>query len=804
MIPTTVNKPNLFASLLMLLGLMLFSGSLQAQLTIEWDRTYGGNGYEEMNAALPTSDGGYIYGGITTTRSISGEITQHTKDTVAWPEPEGDFWILKTDGQGNPVWDKIIGGFAQDRLWSIVETEDGGYLVGGDSRSGTGADKTWTNRGEKDFWVVKLDGNGNKQWDRAYGGTGNEELRKIIALPNGQYWLTGFSNSPASFEKSTPAINSSVDFWSVRIDENGTPLGDYTFGGSELDELFDAALSQDGNILLTGPSTSPTGFSKTAPYFGSNDIWLVKCSPNGTILWDAAFGGNREDVPQRLISSKDGGYFIIGQSTSDKSTGNKTAEHFGGDDAWLLKFTDTGAGVNILWDKSFGGSASDYGYGVVESGIGNLFVLGASLSPADSTASNKLSPPIGGKDYWALFLEPNGTIVWDQSLGGLGDDVGTQLFQAHDYGYMLGGNSSSNSYPPYKSEDNRGPSYSNDMWVIRAGCAFPGPELDDLPKTCRDEQISVDASIPAPCIGCTYHWDDGGSGPVRNFSPDSTTQVKVTVVHPDGCEFSDSTILEIIPGPDAYQSSMEPVTCFGSNDASFFIEDVSGIAPPYQFSLNGSEWEDVADYTNMKPGIYHLEILDTNGCKLDTSFYIAQPEQVLVELGDDIYLEYGDSVQLQALTNLLDSFSFEWGQPNLVSCTDCLEPWVRPLYTTTVSIELKDKNGCSATDNLRLIVQKTDAVYIPNSFSPNLDNTNDFFTVFADHSVRHIKSLLVFDRWGELMFENYNFQPNKEQIGWDGKHRGQWLDPAIFTYFAVVEFVDGRVALFNGDVVLIR
>lgn len=803
MILRTVNK-QLIMAMPIAAWLFLFSGECQAQLTIDWNRTYGGNGYEEMNTAIATTDGGYLYGGITTSRTPAFEVTTHTVDTVDFPDPEptGDYWMLKTDADGNVLWDKRFGGKLQDRLWSIVQTPDGGYLLGGDSRSGVGGDRTWPKRGETDFWVVKLDANGNMQWDRAYGGTGHDFLRKIVLLPNGQYWLTGTSDSPASFEKSTASHNGSMDFWAVKIDENGLPLGDYTFGGSGKEELFDAMLALDGNILMVGPSESPADFDKTALNFGFNDMWVVKASPMGLKLWDASFGGNGRESCQRIRATKDGNYVVTGETSSDKLSGNKTAEHYGSEDIWLVKFADQPTGAVKLWDRSFGGQSSDIGYDICETSIGNLLLFGESASASDSIGKD--APLLGGKDFWFLFLHADGEKQWEESLGGTANDGGRFAFVGHDYGYLMAGLSNSNSYGPYKDQDNRGPSWSNDLYVIRTGCAFPPPQLEDLPKTCPNEEINLDASIPLPCHYCQYFWEDGATGPERTVSPDTTTQYTVTVVHPDGCERSDSMTIEIVPGPSGYLAGGEPISCYGETDALFYLEEVMGGTPPYQFSFEGSEWEATASYFDLGPGFYTLEIQDANGCLLDTTFYITQPEEVLVELGPDLVVDYGDSIQLQALTNLLDSFSVEWGQPDLVSCPNCQETWAQPFATTTLSIVVKDKNGCTASDNLTLIVEKSDAVFIPNAFSPNLDNINDFFTVYADPSVRRIKALRVFDRWGQLMYENYDFPPNKEQIGWNGKRQDQWLDPAVFSYFAEVEFVDSRVELFEGDVTLVK
>lgn len=800
MIPFYLNKALVYFSF-SILGLLFIPIKTNAQLTIEWDRTYGGTGYEEMGAAIPTNDGGYMYGGITTSRNPEFEVSTSTQDSVDYPVLTGDFWIIKTDGNGNPVWDKRFGGYHEDRLWSIVQTNDGGYLLGGESRSGIGGDHSQDNRGDLDFWVVKIDANGNKQWDRRYGGTGADLLRKIILLPNGQYWLAGFSNSPKSFEKSMDAFNGTGDFWCVKIDENGTQLGDYAFGGDGLDRLFDATLAADGNLILVGPTESNPSFNKTAPFYGLNDMWVVKCSQNGILIWDAAFGGNKEDVPQRICKTKTGSYILIGQSTSDKMSGNKTAAHFGGDDVWVVKFSDGVTSPVMVWNEAFGGTSSDQGYCVVETSLGNLQVIGESSSLPD--ASNKTAPVIGGKDYWFLMLDNNGNKLWDETLGGISDDGAKYIMPAHDYGIILAGISNSDVFPPYKSEDARG-NHTNDLYVVRTGCSFPPPNLADMPKHCLDEKITIDATVPAPCIGCVYIWDDGVTGPYRSFSPDTSLEMKVTIQHPDGCELSDSVTIEIVPGPDNLTLEGDPISCYGKSDATLFLDGIDGVAPPFEFAFNGKAWGSTLNEYQLSAGVYPILVRDTNGCMLDTSIYIAPKEQVIVELGLDIYLDYGDSVQLQALTNLTDSFTFNWGQPTLISCSDCLEPWVKPTTTTTYSIEIKDKDGCMAADLVRVILQKSEGVYIPNTFSPNLDNINDFFTIYSDKTVSTIKSLLIFDRWGEKMFERHDFQPNKESLGWNGRLNDRQLDPGVFAYWAEVVYFDGRTEIFMGDLTLMN
>ena len=785
------------------LGMLLFSPALFAQLTINWDRTYGGPGWEELQAMALTADGGYLFGGITTTNEAASEVSQNTKDTVEWPQLTGDFWLVKSDSLGKPVWDRRYGGDGQDRIWSIHPTGDGGYLLGGESRSNVWADRTKPSRGGADFWIVKIDGEGNVEWDEAFGGAGDDFLREALPLADGGFLLAGFSNSNASGDKTEDSRGGS-DFWVIRLNADRTIAWQRTFGGTGEDQLFDAVKAHDSGFLLAGWSASEVGFEKIAPFYGMNDFWILKIDQNGTVLWQRTLGGDKEDVCQAICPTKDGQYLFVGLSSSTPGTGNKSTPHFGQWDAWVVKVNDLGASSTIAWQQSYGGTSGDIAYGAVQNVLGDYFVIGLSFSEPDTASQNpnvKDSPLLGASDVWVLFLEPNGEKIWEETLGGLNTDSGIEIVNAHEYGYILAGHSSSNVSPPYKSEPSRG---LNDMWVVRTGCSFPGPVLADLPKVCKDEFVEVDATASGSCQGCQYFWNDGGTGPVRSFSPDTTTQVKVTVLHPDGCLLSDSVVIEIVPGPEALLAGGEPISCYGKADAEFFIESVLGGAPPYQFSLNGSDWEDFAHFVNLSAGAYTLNILDFNECPFDTTFFIDQPEEVIVDLGPDIYLNLGDSVQLQALTNLQDVFSFEWGLPQLLSCQDCLEPWVSPVYTSTFSIRVVDQKGCEARDFLRVVVEQQDGVFIPNVFSPNNDNINDFFTVYAGPSVQLVKTLMVFDRWGEKMFEARNFQPNIEQLGWDGHLNGKTVKPAVFVYFAEVEYVDGRTGFFEGGVALMR
>ena len=148
-----------------------------------------------------------------------------------------------------------------------------------------------------------------------------------------------------------------------------------------------------------------------------------------------------------------------------------------------------------------------------------------------------------------------------------------------------------------------------------------------------------------------------------------------------------------------------------------------------------------------------------------------------------------------------------WTPTTGLSCTDCLNPRIDSLYQTTqYSVTVINQNGCRATDQIMVHLKKTREIYIPNAFSPqNLDGFNDVFMIYAGNGkVRQINTFRIYDRWGEIVFEAYNFQPNDPGNGWNGRLRGEFLNPSVFVYLAEIEFVDDVVELYKGDVTLIR
>jgi hypothetical protein len=225
---------------------------------------------------------------------------------------------LEIDAQGNKLWDKRFGGTAGDYLLGGLQTEDGGYLLGGNSESGLGGDRSQESQGSFDYWLVKIDATGNKLWDRRYGGEGYEEFRSLIQSADGGYLLAGSSFSRINGDK-TAQNKGIADYWLVKTDRFGNKLWDKTFGGADNDQLRVAIPATGGSLLLAGLSFSGIGADKSEDNRGQGtpDYWIVKTTPE--VYLPAPFLVNFQDKFTRTPQgwTKDYGLPFGEQNTGD-------------------------------------------------------------------------------------------------------------------------------------------------------------------------------------------------------------------------------------------------------------------------------------------------------------------------------------------------------------------------------------------------------------------------------------------------------------------------------------------------------
>jgi len=472
------------ASLFLIIQTSIYN-TTQAQIpAIEWQNTIGGNDYDELKSIIQTTDGGYLLGGVSWS-SISGDKTENSQGN-------DDYWVVKTDDAGTITWQNTIGGTGSDALTSIIQTTDGGYLLGGQSSSNISGDKTENSQGNDDYWVVKIDAAGSITWQNTIGGSSDDELNSIIQTTDGGYLLGGWSQSSISGDK-TENSQGYADYWVVKIDATGSITWQNTIGGDGWNELNSIIQTTDGGYLLGGQSTSNISGDKTENAQGSWDYWVVKIDAAGSITWQNTIGGSSGDELKSIIQTTDGGYLLGGYSESSAS-GDKTENSQGNDDYWVVKIDAAGT---ITWQSTIGGSQKDELKSIIQTTDGGYLLGGYSYS---SSSGDKTENSQGARDYWVVKIDAAGSILWQNTIGGSFDDELKSIIQTTDGGYLLGGHSTSNISGD-KTENTQG---GVDYWVVKLA-SEPSAGCTDSSACNYDATASVDdgSCEVLSCAGCT-------------------------------------------------------------------------------------------------------------------------------------------------------------------------------------------------------------------------------------------------------------------------------------------------------------
>ncbi|WP_421949294.1 gliding motility-associated C-terminal domain-containing protein [Phaeodactylibacter xiamenensis] len=237
------------------------------------------------------------------------------------------------------------------------------------------------------------------------------------------------------------------------------------------------------------------------------------------------------------------------------------------------------------------------------------------------------------------------------------------------------------------------------------------------------------------------------------------------------------------------------------------ISRLSGGLPPYTYAIDGINFE-IAEGLPLRgpivPGNYVLILRDALGCEAQQPFEIQAMPPLTLDLGGEIEVRQGDTLTLTPELNFIPD-SLIWSPAELLDCTGCLNPTLIPVNSTTITLRALMDAGCEVKDAVLIQVDKRVPVYAPNAFSPNGDNKNDYFTLFAKpNQVMEIDFLSIYDRWGNQVFEAKSFPVNEENLGWDGTSRGQLLNSGVYVYMAEVTLIDGRKLQMEGEVHLMR
>jgi hypothetical protein len=316
-------------------------------LKAQWIRTFGGSGEDSIYAPVQqTSDEGYILAG----------------STYSFGAGASDLWVVKLNSKGEIDWQKVYGGISYDIAYSIRQTNDGGYIVAGETAS-FGA-------GNYDCWILKLSQTGTIEWQKTYGGSGEDYAFSIEQTTDGGYIAVGVTSSFGA---------GAEDAWVLKLDSDGNIQWQQTYGGSSKDYAWFIQQASDGGYIIGGETYS----------FGdaSDNGWILKLSSSGDIEWERIYGGSDQDWFSTVQQTSDGGYAVCGSSSSFGA---------GSSDGWVLKLASNG---DIEWQRTYGGSSADAARSVEKTSDGG-YIVGATTSSFGA----------GDSDYFILKLFSDGDI----------------------------------------------------------------------------------------------------------------------------------------------------------------------------------------------------------------------------------------------------------------------------------------------------------------------------------------------------------------------------------------------------------
>ncbi|RYE13709.1 MAG: T9SS C-terminal target domain-containing protein [Sphingobacteriales bacterium] len=371
--------------------------------TVEWQRLLGGINYDVAYSVSATSDGGCILGGFTD--SPSGGIF-----TGAPGFGFQDGLVIKLTATGGMQWYKVFGGSQIDILLTVQQTTDGGYIACGNSGSGnTGSLLGINSNGYNDGWIIRMDMAGNVLWQKLLGGTSDESLASIVQTLDGGYIAGGESSSSNTGTLQGVTNNGANDAWLIKLDGNGNLQWQKLLGGSLAEKIagFSGATlkrTMDGGYIVGAHSSSSnsgtlTGLTNHGASSGYFDYWIIKLDGFGNIQWQKLLGGHVHDYCYGIIQTADGGYVATGASASTNSGNLAFYISNGADDAWIIKLDNLG---NIQWQKLLGGTGADVIYSVVQ--INSGFALAGSTTSIGTGYLTGLSGN-GGYDGWFFKLD---------------------------------------------------------------------------------------------------------------------------------------------------------------------------------------------------------------------------------------------------------------------------------------------------------------------------------------------------------------------------------------------------------------
>ncbi|MBC8046058.1 MAG: T9SS type A sorting domain-containing protein [Fimbriimonadaceae bacterium] len=712
---------------------------IDADENILWEESYGGSENDYCRAIEPTGDGGWIVVG--STLSSDGDITDNSGNK--------DGWVIKINSTGGLEWQNTFGGEAEDQLNNVVATSDGGYLLVGGSKSTTG--DVETNNGLDDFWILKIDADGDLLWIQNYGGDYNEAAFSVIEIADG-FMVTGDTDSnegDVSGNHHSGGMNFS-DYWVLRLDTDGELVWQKCFGGFTNDEATTIIENGSGNYVVAGSAKSNDG--DVSGHFGETnryDYWVIEIDGDGTLLNDQNYGGTKDDQCYTIAADLDGGYVLAGESASSDED---VVGHHGAStsDFWVVK---TDASLNLLVQASLGGSSDDVAQKIIPLGVDDYVGFGFTKSEGDDVSFHHGGA--GNQDYWFVEIGPCSLAVTTEPIDVNtceGSDISLTIEitgSASTYTWIFIGGPDITTATNTLTLDDVTTAYSHDYYVIINGScgsdtsevatlfveAFTTPDITPLGPVSLCTTGSVLLSTTTTGVGYTYQWyKDAGLIPGETGMTYTATiagSYYVSVSNGEGCEKNSATVLVTNEGAAA------TITTSGTTNlcatGSVMFTTITGAGYTYQWYKDGILIPGATSisYTATAVGSYYVIV--TAGVCVSTSTTIvvtnSGPAATIIAGGNLDICETG-SVSLSS-TTVGTGLSFQW-LLNGVPIGGAVGLSIIAIETGDYTLVATNLTGCADTSAALVVFNSCvaiDEIHAFADFSISPNPNNGYFTI---------------------------------------------------------------------------
>ena len=335
-------------------------------------------------------------------------------DSASFGAGDSDFWLVKIDSNGNMEWNQTYGGLEDERAKALLKTSDGGFAIVGN--------KYYSDYWECDFWLVKTDNYGNMEWNQTYGGPEFDYANSLIETSDGGYAIAGGTSSFGVGE---------TDFWLVKTDTQGNMEWNQTYGSADAEGSTSLVATSDGGYALVG---GRTGLEGGVPGFYpfDNTIWLVKSDSNGNMEWNQTYGEKSGFKDAYSLVTTSDGYAIAGYLPDGSYS-----------DFWLIKTDESG---NMQWSKNYGKGGDEKAYSMVATSDGGYALAGIASGAIGTEAY---------LDSWMIKTDSAGNELWSQTFAETGDQYIYSMVETSDGSFALAG---------WRTYTSTGPAY---LWIIK-------------------------------------------------------------------------------------------------------------------------------------------------------------------------------------------------------------------------------------------------------------------------------------------------------------------------------------------------